>query len=183
MCYAGPEGIFKHSCQQYIDCTHICRRSNSLLTSVPLKASRWSSIQIRSGIWGISGCSSSSIRGEVWQQSLEIVLAGGDVLYISDMVKFTVLLSQQISKAGACSSIKAESMISPFPSTSLCSRANFLLLLLLCMWMHVCLWDTISEICYSRHASSFSHRGPWKPSFFSKLYSSTVTAKHQELFT
>lgn len=48
---------------------------------------------------------------EIWHGSLEKAPAGRDVLYHSDMVTFTELLSQQIVETVACTSVKAGFMI------------------------------------------------------------------------
>lgn len=57
---------------------------------------------------------------KAWQRSLEKVPAGRDVLYNSDMVTLTALLSQQIGKTVAFTSINAGFMISPPPPSLSC---------------------------------------------------------------
>lgn len=52
---------------------------------------------------------------KAWQRSLEKVPAGRDVLYNNDMVTLTALLSQQIGKTVAFTSINAGFMIPPPP--------------------------------------------------------------------
>lgn len=57
---------------------------------------------------------------KAWQRSLEKVPAGRDVLYNSDMVTLTALLSQQIAKTVAFTSINAGFMIPPPPPPLSC---------------------------------------------------------------
>lgn len=54
---------------------------------------------------------------QLWQRSLEKVPAGRDVLYHSDMVTLTALLSQHIGETVAYTSTKAGFMISAPPSS------------------------------------------------------------------
>lgn len=134
---------------------------------------------------GIRGQPRLFYQREVWQRSLEKVPAGRDVLYNSDMVTVTALLSQQIGKTVAYTSIKAGFMIPPplFYSPHLSPP------LIASMCVQVCArtslrdnyWDVLLKLSLIDELDGSLDTLCWcmalALSFFSHLYSSS--ARHR----